>query len=164
MIIGPGNAGKSTLAVEIGKILHLPVYHLDKYFWEPNWEQKDMDVWHSHHAALIRKPLWVIDGDFSKLYDERAERADTIIFLNFPLRILIPRFLRRVYKYRGSSRPDMTEGNIESVNLEYLRWLYRYDRKKRLDLISKYKDSKQTLVLINPSEVKSFLKSLTPSL
>lgn len=37
MIIGPGNAGKSTLAVELGKKLKLPIYHLDKIGWQAGW-------------------------------------------------------------------------------------------------------------------------------
>lgn len=32
MIVGPGGAGKSTLAKELATKFSLPLYHLDRYF------------------------------------------------------------------------------------------------------------------------------------
>ena len=36
-IIGPGGAGKSTLAHQIGAKLGLPVIHLDAHYWHEGW-------------------------------------------------------------------------------------------------------------------------------
>ncbi len=33
VIMGPGGAGKSTLARTLGERTGLPVFHLDQYFW-----------------------------------------------------------------------------------------------------------------------------------
>jgi adenylate kinase family enzyme len=162
MLIGPGNAGKSTLAVELGNILGLPVYHLDRIFWLPNWVAKDRELFINEQKQIVAKENWIIEGDFKNSYDIRAERADTIIFLNIPRRLLIPRFFKRVYKYRGRTRPDITEGNIEKVNLEYLKWLYNYDRNIPKELISKYRDSKTVYILDKPKEIEKFLLTLDP--
>jgi adenylate kinase family enzyme len=35
IIVGPGAAGKSTLAVRLGDITGVPVIELDKLFWRP---------------------------------------------------------------------------------------------------------------------------------
>jgi adenylate kinase family enzyme len=35
-IVGSGGSGKSTLARTLGEVLHVPVYHLDKLYWQPN--------------------------------------------------------------------------------------------------------------------------------
>ena len=40
LIIGCGGAGKSTLARQLGKKLNLPVVHLDKIWWLPNWQNR----------------------------------------------------------------------------------------------------------------------------
>jgi adenylate kinase family enzyme len=36
VIIGPLGAGKSTLALELGRMLGIPVHHLDWLYWETN--------------------------------------------------------------------------------------------------------------------------------
>jgi len=35
IVVGPGAADKSTLAVRLGEITGLPVIELDKFFWRP---------------------------------------------------------------------------------------------------------------------------------
>ncbi len=37
LIIGPNGAGKSTFATELGKHYDFEVCHLDKFFWQENW-------------------------------------------------------------------------------------------------------------------------------
>lgn len=37
LIIGPNGAGKSTFATELGKHCDFEVCHLDKLFWQENW-------------------------------------------------------------------------------------------------------------------------------
>ena len=45
IIVGNSGSGKSTLAREMGERLGLPVVHLDKLFWLPNWiESSAADV------------------------------------------------------------------------------------------------------------------------
>jgi adenylate kinase family enzyme len=44
MIIGisPG-VGKSTFARRLGELLQVEVYHLDAYFWKPNWVEASLE-------------------------------------------------------------------------------------------------------------------------
>lgn len=37
LIIGPNGAGKSTFAAKLGKRYNFEVCHLDKLFWQENW-------------------------------------------------------------------------------------------------------------------------------
>ena len=37
VVIGSAGSGKSTLSQKLGQIYSLPVVHLDKYYWKPNW-------------------------------------------------------------------------------------------------------------------------------
>ncbi len=49
IIVGNSGSGKSTLAREMGERFGLPVVHLDKLFWLPNWIERsaaDIDKLH----------------------------------------------------------------------------------------------------------------------
>ena len=46
MIIGPCGSGKSTLARQLQELTSLPLYHLDQYYWKPNWEETEENKWY----------------------------------------------------------------------------------------------------------------------
>ena len=58
-IIGPGGAGKSTLARRLGERLGLPVIHLDAEHWRPGWVETPADEWKRkgpHVAGMRLRP------------------------------------------------------------------------------------------------------------
>lgn len=61
-IIGNAGSGKSTLALSLHKTLHIPLFHLDQYFWKPGWIEPDRAEFEKIHNALCDKPEWIIEG------------------------------------------------------------------------------------------------------
>jgi adenylate kinase family enzyme len=55
IIIGSGGAGKSTLAKRLGEISNLPVLHLDKLYWQPNWQEPNKTDWENKVSELLKK-------------------------------------------------------------------------------------------------------------
>ncbi|MFW9844648.1 MAG: hypothetical protein ACFFEV_08730, partial [Candidatus Thorarchaeota archaeon] len=45
LILGPSGSGKSTVCKRIGRILDIPIIHLDKHYWNPNWVETPKDEW-----------------------------------------------------------------------------------------------------------------------
>ncbi|MET3808073.1 hypothetical protein ABIB25_005100 [Nakamurella sp. UYEF19] len=87
VVLGRGGAGRSTAAVELGKITGLPVVELDKHFWESDLVPLSVDVWVRRQQVLAAAPLWIMDGDLGP-YDApatRLARADTVLILDFSL-------------------------------------------------------------------------------
>jgi adenylate kinase family enzyme len=80
-IIGSCGAGKSTLAVNLGKKLDLPVIHLDAYYWQSGWQSADAQQWLQIQEELIRKNRWIIDGNYGGTLDIRLTAADTVLSL-----------------------------------------------------------------------------------
>lgn len=162
VIIGVG--GKSTLSTRLGKHLRLPVYHLDQHFWLPNWVERDKSKHKKIHDGLIKNDKWIIDGNIgvnSGMLDERLKLSDTVIFLNYPFwRVVLPRWFRRIWRYRGTTRPDMAKGNPEKFDWQYFKYLKSYDRKNVLTKLKRYQKDKQVLVFTKPKQAREFLKNL----
>lgn len=103
-IIGPGGAGKSTLARELGRRLGLPVVHLDVLFWKPGWVEPDRAEWEALNRELVRGARWIIDGNYGGTMEIRLAAADTIVFLDTPPLLCVWRVVRR---RRAGARPDL---------------------------------------------------------
>lgn len=128
-VVGPGGAGKSTLAARIGPLLGLPVIHLDREYWLPGWVRPDPESWQRRVRELAGRDRWVIDGNYGGTLGARVERADLIVLLDLPRRVTIPSALYRTVRARH--RPDMAPGCDERIDVDFLRWLWRYPTESR---------------------------------
>lgn len=54
-IVGNPGSGKSTLAITLHKMLRIPLYHLDQYFWKPGWQRPDRTEFAKTHHELCDK-------------------------------------------------------------------------------------------------------------
>jgi adenylate kinase family enzyme len=163
VIVGPGGAGKSTLAREMGARLGLPVIHLDAEHWRAGWVEPPKAEWEAHVRALTAGDAWVMDGNYGGTMELRFAAADTIVFLDFPRLLCIWRVGRRLLRYRGRSRPDMTAGCPERLSLEFVRWIWEYPRMRRPGVLSRMSRSgahTRHVILRSPREVREFVGSL----
>lgn len=117
MVVGPGAAGKSTLAARLGEITGLPVIELDKLFWRPGLTPTPPEEWAAIQRQLAAHESWIMDGDLGPydVIDVRLQAADTIVFLDFSALRCAWRAIRRSRErtdfwkwlliYRCRSRP-----------------------------------------------------------
>ena len=166
MVIGSCGSGKSTLSRKLQSITNLPLYHLDQYYWKPNWTETSDEDWKAIVLDLAAKESWIIDGNFGSTMNLRLKRADTIIFMDLPTYKCLWRVLKRIWKYHGQVRPDMPEGCNERFDLDFLHYVATYNllrRKKLLTKLEAYKEEKNVVILRNEHDIRLFLKSLTVS-
>ncbi|MEP7023185.1 MAG: adenylate kinase, partial [Actinomycetota bacterium] len=62
VIVGPGAAGKSTLAARLGAITGITVIELDQCFWRPGLVPTPRGQWSAMQRELVRRPAWIMDG------------------------------------------------------------------------------------------------------
>jgi len=97
VILGPGGAGKSTLARRLGHAAHLPVVELDTRFWNSALEPMPAHEWRDVQTTLAQQPAWIMDGDLGPydVLEPRLERADTVVVLDVARWRCLWRSLRR---------------------------------------------------------------------
>lgn len=162
-ILGCCGAGKSTLAKKLQVITKLELIHLDQHYWKPNWVESTKSDWDIVHKQLINKPTWIIDGNYGRTMDSRMDRADTIVYLDFPIWKCLLRVLNRVNTYNGITRPDMTDGCPEGLDFNFLHYVATFNirnRKKNLSKLNRLKAEKRIFILRNDEEVLHFLNDL----
>lgn len=125
MVLGPTNAGKSTLTRALAERLHAPAIHLDQYRHLPktNWVQRPDDTFAALHDAAVDQPEWIIDGSYSKLMPQRLRRATGIIVLDDTLIVRFWRYLRR--STSSKRRQGGLEGHKDGVSRSMLMWLWK---------------------------------------
>lgn len=161
-IIGCGCTGKSTLAVRLGEILHIEVTHLDKLYWKPGWRETPVEDWRNMQEELVKRDKWIIDGNYGATMDIRLAAADTVIFLDYPRKVCLWRYIKRLIRYNNQERPDMGPGCIEQLDFDFLQWIWTYNKEKRPTLINRLKEhpTKRVIILRSPSETEQFLRKL----
>lgn len=162
VIIGCGGAGKSTLARQLGEKLGLPVVHLDKLFWHPGWVESTKDEIDEKIRIEMEKPCWIMDGNYNRTLPQRLKCCDTVVYLDFTRTACLLGVLKRILTTYGTVRPDMGEGCPERVDLEFLKWVWNYNRNKRERNYHLIKEAEgvEVIILKNRRAVKRFLNSL----
>jgi adenylate kinase family enzyme len=106
--------GKTTLGRELARRLDVPFVEVDALVHGPNWVEATDEDLRERLLPVLDADGWVVDGTYRrKLGDLVLERADTIVWLDLPLRVWLPRLLRRTVR-RLRRREVLWNGNQEA--------------------------------------------------
>ncbi len=164
MVIGGPGSGKSTLAKRLQGLTGLPLYHLDRLYWQPGWVKTPKEQWRQRLAALAAQDEWIMDGGYDSTFDLRMPRAGTILWLDLPRRVCFARVLRRTASQFGRVRADVAPGCPEHIDFAFLKWAWTFQRahaaKYRLAL-ARHAAHANVRIFATSREGDSFLASLS---
>ncbi|WP_096435025.1 topology modulation protein [Alteribacter populi] len=168
MVLGTSaGAGKSTFAKKLGKITGLDVCHLDRLFWKPGWVKASLEEFTAYQKEVMEKEAWIIEGNYSNTYDIRAEKADTIIYLEVPLTTCLFRVVKRWITNIGKTRDDMGPGCKEKLDWPFIKFIITtyYPRKQkmkeRIDRFQSIGNRKEVYWLKGKKQISEFLQEKT---
>lgn len=116
LVVGTTGSGKSTLAEEVAARLGLPYVPTDPLYWGENWQRVPLAEVHRHVLMLTAQPRWVLDGNFDDVYETVWARADTIVWLDYPRRVVWWRLVRRNLGWWLSGTPTWS-GNRMTLKM-----------------------------------------------
>ncbi|WP_030773473.1 adenylate kinase [Streptomyces sp. NRRL F-2664] len=113
LVLGISGAGKSTLARALGRGLDLPYHEVDAlHFCGPQWQVSP--TYAQDTARIAAGERWVLDGQGpAAVRDLMWERADTVVWLDLPRRVVMRRVLLRSLR-RSLRRERLFGGNREA--------------------------------------------------
>jgi adenylate kinase family enzyme len=135
-VIGTTGSGKTTLAAQLALRLGVSHIELDALHWEPHWAEAPLDVFRARVTQALSLDTWVVDGNYSKVRDMVWGRADTVVWLDYSLPVMLGRLTKRTL-YRIVTREELWNGNRESLRGTFfsrdsiLLWALKTYRRRR---------------------------------
>ena len=136
VVVGTSGSGKTTLARSLATRLGVPHAELDALHWGPDWTP------HADFPQRVRDfvagDAWVLDGAYAQVRHLVWPRADTIVWLDYPMRLVFNRALRRTI-VRGIPGAPLWNGNRERLWKQFftadslLLWVIQTWRRRRAE-------------------------------
>ncbi len=92
-VVGTSGSGKTTFSALLAERLGVRHIELDAHYWQPGWQGPDRGEFNERVAAMLGGlDGWVCDGNYGAI---AADHADTIVWLDLPMRTCLWRVVRR---------------------------------------------------------------------
>lgn len=112
LVVAMSGAGKTTAAVRIAEVLDLPFHEMDALAIGPGWSTPPGLV--DEVTGITGEDAWVFDSwGYEQVRDLMWARADTVVWLDFPAHVVLPRLVRRSLR-RSWTREPVFGGNVET--------------------------------------------------
>lgn len=112
-VVGNSGSGKTTAARRLAAVRGLPHVELDGIHHQANWTPLPTAEFRARvAAALPADGAWIVDGNYSEVRDIVWGRADTLVWLDLPRHVVVPRIVWRSLR-RAALREELWNGNRE---------------------------------------------------
>ena len=161
-IIGGSGSGKSTLADILSKELNIPAVHLDAINFQPNWVEIDKNERDNIILSKSNDEKWIIDGNYNKTLQDRLEKADLIIWLDYSTFAQLKGIFKRIFKNLGKDKPELP-GCKERLNFTFVKYVCSYNKKKRPIVLNMLKNIPEDKLLVfkKQKDLNNWLKKFT---
>lgn len=155
-LIGLPGSGKSTFATKLGRILGIPVHHLDRHMFEPGGKKRDKQEFIEIQKSILAEKAWVVEGCSFSTFEMRFAQADVFIYFHFSRVICFWRLFKRIFNYKKDF------GGLRKITWELLKYTWNFDKEKRAridELREKYPQT-EFLIFKRQKDADSFLEAL----
>lgn len=156
IVIGCPGSGKTTFSLKLAEKLGIALFHLDAIWYTVDRGHIAREDFDEKLGAILEKPTYIIDGNYSRTLERRIAAADTVFFFDLPTEICLEGATARL----GKSRVDMPfidetldpafRDEIERFRGEVLPTVYalleKYAADKRVQIFKSREDADEFLL------------------
>jgi adenylate kinase family enzyme len=113
-VVGTSGSGKTTLAHRLAQCLGLSHVELDALHWGPNWTPVPRELFRERLMQALSGDAWVVNGNYSAVRDIIWSRADTVVWLDYSLPVVMGRVTWRTLR-RAATQEELWSANRERV-------------------------------------------------
>ncbi|WP_225753261.1 hypothetical protein [Actinotalea sp. Marseille-Q4924] len=114
LVLGRTGSGKTTLARRLSASLGVPHVELDALFFGADFSTVPLPVLRERTSAVIAGERWVIDGNKRATRDLVWPRADTVVWLDYPLVVTAWRLGKRGLRRASALTEQAAAGGATS--------------------------------------------------
>ncbi len=142
VVFGTTGSGKSWLAERLAQRTGLRVIELDALFWARDWQPAPLELFRHRverevGAMDAAGEGWIVVGNYGQVRDLVWRPADTLVWLDLPLPLVMWRLLRRTIRRVATREELWGTGNRETLRHAFLSrdsillWALRTHRRNR---------------------------------
>lgn len=100
-VVGTTGSGKTCLARRLASQSGLPLYELDSIRRDDNGDHLTHQEFVDTVTELASRDEWIIDGHYRDVRELVWDRADMVVWLNYPMPLVLGRLVRRFTERNG---------------------------------------------------------------
>ncbi|MFC9558512.1 AAA family ATPase [Agromyces sp. NPDC056965] len=168
LVAGASGAGKSTLARRIAAASGLPFQEIDALFHGADWTPRPNFV--ADVDAFTSQPGWVTEWQYESVRELLADRATTMLFLDYSrarvMRQVVVRTMRRRVRreelWNGNLEPALTTIFSDPEHIIRWAWNTHASRSALVDDAAGRRPHLEVVRLRHPRETEAWLAATYP--
>ncbi|MEV0827980.1 topology modulation protein [Nonomuraea rubra] len=159
-IVGACGSGKSYVARELGRVLDVPVTHLDAIYYDNDWNTLPPAEFEAAQRELVAAPSWIIDGNYNSSLEIRLRACDTVVMLDVSTWTALHGILSRQASHGAGQH---AAGVYNRINWDVITYVLGYRRKMHPQVVAKIREfapDKNVVFLTSRARARRWLENV----